>query len=81
MSSSNPPTDPEYLRELDRMRPPQEARAIVDSQVTRLPSEEVPLAEASWRILAGDIVAPEDHPTCGSTPATCSLWRGPTATP
>ena len=62
MTSTPHSTDPEYLRELDRMRPPEEARAIVDSQVTRLPSEAVPLADAAWRILADDIQAPADHP-------------------
>jgi len=62
MSSSLPPNDPDTLRELDRMRPPQEARAIVDSQVTRLPSETVPLAEAPWRFLSEDVIAPADHP-------------------
>jgi molybdenum cofactor synthesis domain-containing protein len=56
------PNDPESLRELDRMRPPAEARAIVDRQLTRLPAESVPLADAAWRILAADLVAPEDHP-------------------
>jgi len=48
--------------ELDRMRPPDEARRIIDGKVTRLPSENVPLAEAAWRVLAADLVAPEDHP-------------------
>ncbi|MDQ3541044.1 MAG: molybdopterin molybdotransferase MoeA [Chloroflexota bacterium] len=44
------------------MRPPDEARAIIDRAIVRLPSEAVPLAEAAWRVLAGDLVAPEDHP-------------------
>lgn len=54
--------DPAALRELDRMRPPDEARAIIDRHITRLPTETIPLADAAWRILAADVVAPEDHP-------------------
>jgi gephyrin len=50
------------LQELDRMRPPDEARAIVLDQVRLLEEEAVALADASWRTLAGDLVAPEDHP-------------------
>ncbi len=44
------------------MRPPDEARAIVLDHVRCLPEESVPLADASWRVLARDLVAPEDHP-------------------
>jgi molybdenum cofactor synthesis domain-containing protein len=44
------------------MRPPDEARAIIERQVSRLDPEDLPLAEASWRVLAHDLVAPEDHP-------------------
>jgi len=58
---SNAP-DPNATRELDRMRPPQEARTIIDSKITRLPAESIPLAAAPWRILAADLMAPEDHP-------------------
>ncbi len=50
------------LTEFDRMRPPDEARAIVERHITRLDAELVPLAAASWRFLATDITAPEDHP-------------------
>jgi molybdenum cofactor synthesis domain-containing protein len=50
------------LTELDRMRPPDEARAIVDSQLSRLPAEAVPISAAVGRILAADLIAPEDHP-------------------
>ena len=50
------------LVELDRMRPPDEARAIIERQVPRLDPEAVPLHRASWRVLAHDLVAPEDHP-------------------
>lgn len=49
-------------QELDRMRPPAEARAIITQFITAMPTEHVPLAEASGRILAIDITAPEDHP-------------------
>ena len=50
------------MRELDRMRPPDEARAIIERQVPRLDPEDVPLTDASWRVLAHDLVATEDHP-------------------
>src|ERR1044071_779262 len=40
------------LRELDRMRPPAEARAIVDRHITLLPTETVSLDQAAGRILA-----------------------------
>ncbi|MDQ4100084.1 MAG: molybdopterin molybdotransferase MoeA [Chloroflexota bacterium] len=50
------------MQELDRMRPPDEARAIVLGQVQLLDEELVPLADAAWRTLARDFVAPEDHP-------------------
>ncbi len=39
VTQSIPPSDPDYLTELDRMRPPAEARAIIDSKIARLPSE------------------------------------------
>jgi molybdenum cofactor synthesis domain-containing protein len=48
--------------DLDRLRLPAEARAIVLSHCRRLPSERVPLAEAAWRTAANDMVSPEDHP-------------------
>lgn len=50
------------LQELDRMRPPAEARAIIDQYVRKLPAEAVPLPEAGFRVLAEDVVATEDHP-------------------
>ena len=50
------------LRELDRMRPPAEARAIVDRHITLLPAETIPLDQAAGRILADDLIAPENHP-------------------
>ena len=50
------------MQELDRMRPPDEARAIVLEQVRLLDEEAVPLGDAAWRTLAHDLVAPENHP-------------------
>lgn len=55
-------TSPIDLQELDRMRPPDEARRIIDSHLPRLSAEHVPLMDAIGRILSEDIVAPEDHP-------------------
>lgn len=65
MSQAPAPFHPDSLQELDRMRPPDEARAIVDQAISscgRMPAEAIPLANAAWRVLAGDLVAPEDHP-------------------
>jgi molybdenum cofactor synthesis domain-containing protein len=50
------------LQNLDRMRPPDEARRIIADRLPRLEAESVPLTEAIGRILAEDITAPEDHP-------------------
>lgn len=44
------------------MVPPDEARAIIFANLTRMPAEQVPLPEAVGRVLAEDIVATEDHP-------------------
>ena len=55
-------TADQTLQELDRMRPPDEARRIIEAQLPLLPIERVSLAEAAGRILAEDIVAPFDHP-------------------
>lgn len=55
-------TDPIAMQELDRMRPPDEARAIIAAHLPRLGAEHVPIAEAIGRVLAEDIVAREDHP-------------------
>jgi molybdenum cofactor synthesis domain-containing protein len=49
-------------QELDRMRPPAEARSIIDQHVLKLPAEAVPLRDAAFRVLAEDVVAEEDHP-------------------
>ncbi|MDQ3444517.1 MAG: molybdopterin molybdotransferase MoeA [Chloroflexota bacterium] len=54
--------DANAMQELDRMRPPEEARAIIDSKLTKLPAESIPLDAATWRFLAADLMAPEDHP-------------------
>jgi molybdenum cofactor synthesis domain-containing protein len=50
------------MQELDRMRPPDEARAIIARHLTPVGSEHVPILDAGGRILAEDIHAPEDHP-------------------
>ena len=56
---STPPTN---VQDLDRMRPPDEARRIIAARLPRMTAEQVPIAEAAGRVLATDIVAPEDHP-------------------
>jgi molybdenum cofactor synthesis domain-containing protein len=48
--------------ELDRLRHPGEALEIVLAHTALLPSEQVPLIEASGRILAADFVASADFP-------------------
>jgi molybdenum cofactor synthesis domain-containing protein len=48
--------------DLDRMLHPTEASAAILQRVKPLPAEQMPLREASWRILARDLVASEDHP-------------------
>ncbi|MEZ4506313.1 MAG: hypothetical protein R2848_10870 [Thermomicrobiales bacterium] len=48
--------------ELDRLRHPSEALATVLSHTHLLPSEQIPLIEASGRILANDFVASADFP-------------------
>ncbi len=50
------------LQELDRLRPPDEARRIIESHLRTLPVEHVPLVDALGRVLAEDITAPFDHP-------------------
>lgn len=44
------------------MRPPAEAREIISKRLPRMETEMVPLSEASGRILAEDVTAPENHP-------------------
>ncbi|MCP5111856.1 MAG: molybdopterin molybdenumtransferase MoeA, partial [bacterium] len=44
----------------------QQARAIIDQRVRsvrRLDIEQVPFAEAAWRVLAEDVTADRDYPT------------------
>jgi len=48
--------------DLDRLRQPDEAKAIVLAHARPLSPESVPLAEASWRVLADEVIATEDHP-------------------
>ena len=55
-------SDSPDVQELDRMRPPAEAREIIAAHLPRLPAEEISLREAVGRVLARDIVASEDHP-------------------
>jgi molybdenum cofactor synthesis domain-containing protein len=50
------------LQELDRLRPPDEARRIIEEHLRVLPIERVALNDALGRVLAEDIVAPFDHP-------------------
>jgi gephyrin len=46
----------------ERMILPDEARATIFRHLWRLPAESVPLRDASWRVLSGDLVATEDQP-------------------
>lgn len=46
----------------ERMLHPDEARARIFARLWTLPEKAVPLREAAWRVLAGDVVAHEDHP-------------------
>src|SRR5687768_3737252 len=48
--------------DLDRLRPPDEARASVLNYARPLPIEHVPIADAAWRVLSEDLIAPENHP-------------------
>jgi molybdenum cofactor synthesis domain-containing protein len=48
--------------DLDRVRLPAEALETILSLTPTLPIERVPIVEAAWRVLAEDIVAPENHP-------------------
>jgi molybdenum cofactor synthesis domain-containing protein len=45
-----------------RMIHPDEARATIFRYLWRLPAEPVSLRDASWRVLAGDLIATEDQP-------------------
>jgi molybdenum cofactor synthesis domain-containing protein len=49
-------------RDLDRLLPPGEARAIILDHAHPLSVERISLADAGWRVLAEDVIAIEDHP-------------------
>lgn len=61
-TTPNPPGATATDAELDRLRPPEEARATVLRFARPLPIERVPLAEAAGRVLAEDLVAEADQP-------------------
>jgi gephyrin len=46
----------------ERMIHPDEARATIFRHLRGLPAERIPLGEASWRVLSGDLVAAENQP-------------------
>ena len=46
----------------ERLLHPDEAREKIFERLRRLPAQEVALRDAPWRVLASDVVAPEDHP-------------------
>ena len=48
--------------DIDRLRSPDEALAIVLEHAVPLDIERVALHEAAWRVLAEDLIAAEDHP-------------------
>ena len=48
--------------DLDRMVHPDEARSTILANVRRMPVEHVSLTQATWRVLAHEVVAVEDHP-------------------
>lgn len=48
--------------DIDRLRHPDEALAMILARARPLPIERIPLAEAAWQVLADDVVAEEDHP-------------------
>ncbi|MGH2618192.1 MAG: molybdopterin molybdotransferase MoeA [Thermomicrobiales bacterium] len=48
--------------EIDKLIHPDEARARIFARLRRLPTERIPLRDAPWRVLTGDLVASEDHP-------------------
>ena len=48
--------------DLERMIHPDDARATIFRYLWRLPVESVPLRDASWRVLSGDLLATEDQP-------------------
>ena len=52
----------QVLDDLDRLRQPDEAKAIVLANARPLPVESIPIEDAAWRVLAADVTATEDHP-------------------
>ncbi len=48
--------------DLDRLQHPSDVRKTVLGFSAPLPVEHVPIAAAAWRVLAHDLIAPEDHP-------------------
>lgn len=50
------------LTNTERMFHPDEARTTIFSRLRMLPVDEVPLRDASWRVLGSDVIATEDHP-------------------
>jgi molybdenum cofactor synthesis domain-containing protein len=55
-------TSGSMVHDPERMIHPDEARATIFRYLWRLPAERISLREASWRVLAGDLVAAEDQP-------------------
>ena len=50
------------VTDVDRLIHPEEARARIFERLWKLPTEDLPLRDAAWRILGRDLVAAEDHP-------------------
>ena len=64
MSTGSPEHTPSPASDvdLDRMQHPDEVRETVLRFAVAIPTEQVRIVEAIWRILAEDLVATEDHP-------------------
>lgn len=52
----------DLAHDIDRMRPPAEASAIIAGRVHKVSVETFDLAHAGGRIIANDVIAPHDHP-------------------
>jgi gephyrin len=50
------------MADIDRLRSPKEALETILAHTPVLPRERVALHQAAWRVLAEDLIAPEDHP-------------------
>jgi molybdenum cofactor synthesis domain-containing protein len=59
---TTPQETPVIAPQGDRLLHPSEALEIVLANVPDMPVIETPLTAASWKILAHDFIAPEDHP-------------------